>query len=461
VHDDEDLDTADADRAATPVIAELRARDEELGMNAEAAWNTLTWGEGIGSITQEQVQNFLWYELPLKWWAPPEDDICTKMAAAAAALFDGLGLDRYAAICRSPVTADVHAAYRRSEGEGRREFRRAVERSGIDPPDLDDFAWGSMMGSDEASARSTVAIVLAQAIDAGELAPGGRGWRERQRAVAAAALDRPHPRVPTQTWRSAILTERLEHWVSFAQGRNPGLGELRARHANRLLHPIPPPDDAAERLAPLRWLLGEIDARGGLELTQTGALNRAFVVEATERWGWWDLESRGPNRQDDVWQLGAIHDLARHCGAGRRHRQRLQLTPLGRRMVADPAVAWDTIVPSLAGGDEFAQMMAETATLVVLDYETREMAATDLWPRVAGLAAEQGWRVGGHGGDPPEERDVRWATRPWLQLGDLFGLVHEQGDWRSRRIRLTPPGETAMVAYVRSRAAGPRSGLFA
>jgi hypothetical protein len=460
VHDDEDLDRSDADRVAAPVIAALRAADDELGSNAEAAWSTLTWGEGIESITQEAVQNFLWYELPLKWLAPPEDDSCTTMAAAAAALFDGLDLDRYAAICRSPVTAEVHAAYRRSETEGRRAFRRAVERSGIDPPDLHDFAWGSMMGSDEASARSTVAMALEQASAAGEFVPGGRGWRDRQRQVTAATLDRPHPTLPTQTWRSAILTERLEHWVSFGQRRSSALGALRARHANRLLHAIPVSGDAAERLAPLQWLLGEIQARGGVGLTQTGALNRAFVIEATQRWEWWDLGFRGPNRQDDVWQLGALHDLARHCGAARRHRRRLQLTPLGRCMAADAAVAWEAVVPRLAGNDEFAQMMAETATLVLLDHD-RELVAADLWPTIAELAAEQGWQVGGRGGEPPGERDVRWATRPWLQLGDLFGLVHELGEWRSRRVRLTPTGQAAMVAYVRSRAAGPRSGLFA
>lgn len=46
-------------------------------------------------------------------------------------------------------------------------------------------------------------------------------------------------------------------------------------------------------------------------------------------------------------------------------------------------------------------------------------------------------------------------------LGGLFVLVVEEGDWSSRRIRLTPAGESAMLAYLRSRAAGPRSGLFA
>ena len=66
-----------------------------------------------------------------------------------------------------------------------------------------------------------------------------------------------------------------------------------------------------------------------------------------------------------------------------------------------------------------------------------------------------------HGGEPPGEREVRWATRPWLRLGGLFALVVEEGDWPSRRIRLTPAGESAMLAYLRSRAAGPRTGLFA
>ena len=44
MHDDEDLDRSDADAVAAPVVAALRAADDQLGMNTEAAWNTLTLG---------------------------------------------------------------------------------------------------------------------------------------------------------------------------------------------------------------------------------------------------------------------------------------------------------------------------------------------------------------------------------------------------------------------------------
>ena len=48
-------------------LARLRAEDERLGGDAEAALNSLTWDEGLQTITQYGLQRFLWYELPRKW----------------------------------------------------------------------------------------------------------------------------------------------------------------------------------------------------------------------------------------------------------------------------------------------------------------------------------------------------------------------------------------------------------
>ena len=85
-------------------------------------------------------------------------------------------------------------------------MRKARDGSGLEPPDLEDFVWADVMGMEEAAARSAVERALEQAIAAGTLTVGGRGWRSRQREVATAAFDADHPEQPGQTWRTVVLT---------------------------------------------------------------------------------------------------------------------------------------------------------------------------------------------------------------------------------------------------------------
>ena len=48
-------------------LARLAAEDADAARDAEAAIEWLAAGEGLGVLTQEQVQTFLWYSLPMKW----------------------------------------------------------------------------------------------------------------------------------------------------------------------------------------------------------------------------------------------------------------------------------------------------------------------------------------------------------------------------------------------------------
>jgi hypothetical protein len=101
----------------------------------------------------------------------------------------------------------------------------------------------------------------------------------------------------------AVHAERLERWIKHRHTR--GSAERRAIIAPVLAlvaaDAIPVDGEAARStLAPVLWLLERAD--GGVALTQTGALNRALVREAVERWpAWWDTELFGPpNREDKV-----------------------------------------------------------------------------------------------------------------------------------------------------------------
>jgi hypothetical protein len=66
--------------------------------------------------------------------------------------------------------------------------------------------------------------------------------------------------------------------------------------ANQLLHPARLPAGTADPLPGLGWLLGELN--GGIALTQTGNLNRMFVQQNAERFGW-DFD-RPPRTEDDL-----------------------------------------------------------------------------------------------------------------------------------------------------------------
>ncbi|MDE0215640.1 MAG: hypothetical protein OXN79_03555, partial [bacterium] len=169
-------------------LARIAARDADLERSADHAYEALTWGQGPGVLRQAGLQFWLWYALPTKY-ITDEVGYMGRLAQGAAALFDELGLNGYAAICRSSVTEEVHAAYDRSDAEGRGATGRAMERSGIDPPDLADFTWSSIMGGEESAARSAVEDALERAIAAGDVMVGGRGWRAAQAAAAAEALD--------------------------------------------------------------------------------------------------------------------------------------------------------------------------------------------------------------------------------------------------------------------------------
>jgi hypothetical protein len=116
----------------------MAAVDPDLARTAQLIADWLTSGEGA-EIDLAGVQRFAWYVLPVKWSGPP--DLHKRALDAAAQLFDRLDLPRYAAVCGSAETAEILQAYARSRGQ-HRAFRQAYRRSGIDPPDLDDFAWG-------------------------------------------------------------------------------------------------------------------------------------------------------------------------------------------------------------------------------------------------------------------------------------------------------------------------------
>lgn len=430
------------------VLAEMAADDQDRAEMAEAVADWLTAGEGIERIDLAGVQRFVWYELPVKWMG--NAGLRRRALEAAVELFDRLGMARYAEVCRSPVTTEIHDAYVESREKGIKAFQRAYRRSGIDPPDLDDFVWGDVMGVEEAVARRAAERALEEAMTVGRFALGARGWKSVAMEVTAAVLDAPHPDLPGQTRRTALLTERLEKWLRRLERRGPQLHALRSRHVNRLLHPIAVPADVVERIEPVSWFLDRVDQ--GADLTQAGYLPTAMVREGWERFAWelgWT--DRPPRTEMEVIRLHELHRLLRRLGAVRRRGRVLGLSPRGRRMRNDPEASWRAVAAGLSDGD-WARAVAEVFTLLQLggdqlDEELEVPAAT--------ILGESGWHLDG---EPPDTRAVAtawWTTRRPLEA---LGGVEGGGDWRSRTTRLTDFGEATLLEQIRVEATGPRPG---
>lgn len=447
-----DLNEDDVEAA----LARIGALDAELARDARHVYDTLTWGEGPGQLRLSGLQEWLWYRLATKYMTD-EPGYMTRLAATAAELFDELGLEGYAAACRSDLTAQVHAAYSTSDVDGVAAMRKAASASGIDPPDLADFAWGNVMGIEESMARSAAEDALERAIGAGELTPGGRGWRTRQQEVTRGALDVEHPDQPGQTWRTAITTERIGAWVDQAERRSPSLGRVRAGVANRLLHPVRPPEDVAERLAPLTWTLDLIGAEQSL--TQSGYLNTAFVRRFHVEKPWEDpFPLRTPPRSEaDEMTLSRLRGLLGSMGAVRKRGRILKRTKRGGEMAVDPTLAWKAATDAF-GHDPWDRFVVQTCSLILLDRVGRA-PGREMRAEVATIAAEVGWRTSGDDGghQTPSEHDVSWAFSDTQALLELFGMLTVHGDWPDRRLELAPAGEATMAALLRATATAPRA----
>jgi hypothetical protein len=429
------------------VLAEMAAVDPDRASMAESIIESLTAGEGMERIDLASVQRFAWYELPLKWTAP--DDLRQHILDVSCDLFDGLDMPRYADVFRSPATAKIYAAYRESSKDGFKAFRKAHQASGVDPPDLEDFEWGDMMGIEEAVALGNAERALEEAIVTGRMTPGSRGWKTTAAQVTATALDSSHRELLGQTHRTAILTERLGSWLRSAERHSPQLHALRTQATKRLLAPIPVPPDAAERLEPVVWMLDWVDR--GVTLTQAGYLPTAMVRESWERFEWnlrWT--DRAPKSESELGELHELHSLLRRVGAVRTKGNGLRLTIKGRRMGSDPEFAWRTLAVGLSDGI-WPRAVAEVYTLLLLD---GEQSTDHLQDRATDILVEAGWSTED---GPPDRWAVlgTWSSTRW-PLEALGGVTPTDG-FIARTTGLTEFGQATLLEQIRAEATGPRS----
>jgi len=438
---------ADEGAVVADAITKLEAEDVDAARDASAALEWLTAGEGLEVLTQERLQHFLWYGLPMKWLTDTGHH--RRVAEALARAFDLLGLSRYAALCRSETTADVLDAYERSDAEGKKAFRKADLASGIHPPDIDELEWGAVMGMIESDALSSTAELLELAVASGDLVPGARGWKQRQADLVRAHLTTARIELGGRTWLQAITEERIDTWLSTH--RSPTRRRMLEPLAAAVRAPAELPPAIDDPIPRLRWFLGEL--ADGQQLTQTGNLSRAFVQAAAPLFGW-DF-ANPPRTEDELYDLHQLRHLAQRLGLARRSGRKLALTPKGRAALGDAELLMRTTARGVLPDHQFAAALGEIVLALLID---REVHAGELDAVLSDVVAEVGWRATDTG-LPPDEHDISWAWHQTTNLLRALDVLSTGGGWDDRSYALTPAGRTLALEALRHRAIGPRTQL--
>ena len=434
------------------VIAAIDRHDPQLAIWMRTAADGLTAGEGEELISQAGLQVFLWYEVPRKHPA----DTWRPVTEAAGVLLSLLGLDRYAAIARSPTTTAILDAWERSPAKGFAGFRAARSASGVEPPDTDLLAWGEVLGLEESLARQAVEHALERAITAGELQPGRGGWRRVAAEVCNQTLLTPAGGGAQRTVLQTVLDERVDMWVRLA--RPPALQAWRERTLS-LTPPDVRPSDVAAAVAPMRWLLQTCAA--GVPLTPAGYLPPASVREAAGRFGWWEWPGQ-PRTEADVHQMGVLRQTAARLHLVSKRSRRLAVTPRGTGLVDDTVGLWHAIAATLACEDEYLAMLSELVAHRLLDGPALDDA---LEREIGPIVAAQGWAANGV---PVTARQAGLAVHRALYHWRLFGLLDEvRAKWEGGRpagpntTALNAAGRFTAIAFLRARATALRTDLRA
>jgi hypothetical protein len=417
------------------------------GLARAAVGRMLPEGAALTLLSQGELQEFLWHQLPLKW--PAETRELHEIAWSLADLFTAAGLERYAALCRSPLTHRLVDAWQDDDhGPARKAMKEAIKASGVNPPETPLMRWGSVLGAAEQSARRRVSQALEQAVDSGDLVPGERGWKQLAARITEVSLVMPRLDLHGATLFQAVCQERGGIW---AAGYPAVRQELFTQVLPLLTYDVAVPVGAGACLMPLRWLLERVG--DGVILTQAGWLPKALVLEANDTFGWFDLFGVSVRTETDLPELGILNELARRTRLITKKGRKVFLSATGRRALCDPNLLWRVVVADIFSAGTYE---GEGAALAVATLIRANMQVP--YPKVeatvgAGLVGR--WRT--VSGETLEEWSGLDATHEFGLLADVFGWIEQEDDGQNRAWTLTSPGREAALLGLQLQARTPRN----
>jgi hypothetical protein len=430
----------------TAALAVLEATDPNVAYNARLALRWIT-GEDLdrARVTVRAVQDFCWHDLPLE-----DLDDCEALTDGLARLLDLLQMPRHAAVCRSPATQTILEAYWKDESEGLKAYRRAATASGLAPPALPGLEWGGEEKPPaEAAAWQSTARMLEQAVTAGDLVPGARGWKDRQQELAQAHLDAPRPELGGRSLAEAVIAERIDAWADGHE--SPTREEAISQIADRMLRPARFPDQgAAASPTQWQWFMGQLD--DGISLTQNGNISRAFVRMNAARFGW--SFDHLPSFEKDLDGLHMLRAMAARLRLAGQSGRKLVLTPRGRRLSADPAALWQATARLLISDRDFEAFCGELFLVLLLSGET--LPADEVNGRIAKAVAEEEFVILPYE-TPPDKHDVSGAANYTIHRCRALGLFAPGAGsrWLDSSYQLTAVGAATALEALRAQAARP------
>ncbi|HET7277971.1 MAG TPA: hypothetical protein VFJ22_07825 [Dermatophilaceae bacterium] len=308
--------------------AALAQLDQDTARTAKGALSWLLPEDGdIDDILQLRLEEFLWYHLPVKWIADPQE--LHETAWALGDFLERAGKQRYAGLCRSQDTHLLLDAWQTSWRSARRQMQRLIDQSGVyrSTPTWSRGAprWGWP------SSKPTAM----------------RAWPWTGRSTRAGWL--PPPRVG----RRRLLRSSTTHSATLcATGR--------ARSSTRSSASARRPGQAS------------------------------LLLHADSRYHWFEHHAYGSIRgEENLQQVRALHDLIRRTRLVTLRKGRLSLSRAGRRAFPDSRSVWRVVVeglfdPSEPPGDAAAiwsALLLSGAEGPVPEGDAREQTVTMLRER--------------------------------------------------------------------------------
>jgi hypothetical protein len=448
--------------AVERALALLGEHDLTAPQDVEAALGSMAVREDEAEpivLSRYDLQLFLWYQLPRKFLAPLE---AKEEVASALGRFLELtdGPASYAELCRSPKTQELLRAWEEEQAEADKLLREALDASGLEPPDTEALEWGMVMGLEEARFQREVALELERAVEDGRLVLSEGGFKRRQAELVIDLLRRPRPELEGRSALDVVHGERLERWTEHGSAERRELVSAVAPLLQDAGPDAIPGLDTDRALGSLVWLL-DAAADNGLALTQTGALNRALVRKAVGRFpDWWDTDLFGlPHREDEVFRLRLVHDLARRMRLLRRRGRKLHLTKKGEALRRDRTALLGACAPHLLGEEDFEAAVQELVAALLL--RRGSIDRDQLEAEVHAAIVSDGWHADG---EPPPIEAVAGTAAGFIALAAALGLLdcHYQyrPERRSRReLEVRPAGVPALRAALIEQATRPATTL--